>query len=351
MKKLTLSFKSSRALGPASRLALAGSFAALLSHAAHADLTWDSTATATNNWSLTAGNENWLGGPVLWTQNENAIFNLASGTPEAIDVTTAGIIFNNMTFDVSGFSITSAGAGSLVLADDLASTITVTNLADTATISETIANSANGISTLTKAGNGTLILTNAANTFSNLSVSAGTLQANTNGGINQTGLGVAAASISTGATVNLLSGNTAGTFTTINNAFTGTGLLKLTFLNNTTAKNTSLANINGFSGTIQLSNLGTNSDKLNVSNQGNVAAALIVDAGSQIYNSGGTTNFNGGISITGTGNNENRGVIRLAVTAVLGGNISLAGSSTIGLDSTAGRSGALAPGLGLSAAF
>lgn len=291
-------FKSHSNIGSFIALALA---AAGLSQPVSAQQVWDGSTN--NNWSTVGTNLNWDGGTAAWVQNSDAVF---GGTGVSIDVTTANI-FNNLTFNSSGYIISSAGAGSLVLADDLASTITVTNLADTATISETIANSANGLSTLTKAGNGTLILTNSGSTFSNLAVSGGTLQANTNSGTNQTGLGSASANISSGATLNLLSGNTTGTATTIHNLITGSGLLKVTFLNNATAKNTALTNLNSFSGTIQLSNLGTHGDKLNVTNQGNLAAALIVDNGSQIYNSGGTTNFNGGISINGTGNSEKIG--------------------------------------------
>ena len=73
-------------------------------------------ATLTNNWSTAAGNVNWFPSAV-WTQNESARFDATSGTPETIDVTTANT-FDNMTFDVTGFSITSAGAGSFLLANE-----------------------------------------------------------------------------------------------------------------------------------------------------------------------------------------------------------------------------------------
>jgi hypothetical protein len=116
---------------------LATSVAALLgaTFAQAADLTWNS-AGLTDNWSTAAGNENWLPGGLVWTNNDNAIFDLSSGLAESINVTVANTVFDNMRFDVTGFTIGSGGAGSLLLGNDLASTITVTNGADTATINE-----------------------------------------------------------------------------------------------------------------------------------------------------------------------------------------------------------------------
>lgn len=296
------------------------------SNVSTAQQVWDGTTNA--NWSTAGGDLNWDGGTSAWVQNSDGVF---GATGMTIDATTVNI-FNNLTFNSTGYTISSVGAGSLVLANDLASTITVTNLADTATIGETLANSANGASSLTKAGSGTLILTNVGNTFSTLNVSDGTLQASTSANINQTGLGIASTNISSGATLNLLSTNTVGTATTINNAFTGSGLLKLTFTD-TTPTNTILNNIAGFSGTIRLANTGVNGDKLNITGaNGSTAASLIVDNGNSIFaNTSSSATFAGGISIIGAGNSENRGAIRLG-TGVIGGNISLGGNSTIGLE-------------------
>lgn len=139
-------------------------------------LTWNSAGT-TDSWSTAAGNANWLPGNVLWTQNESAIFDGSSGTPETVTVDTANI-FNDITFDVDGFSVAN-GAGSLTLANDQASTITVTNAAHTGSVLESLANSSNGISSLTKAGAGTLVLGGAAaSTYTGQTlVNAGTLKA------------------------------------------------------------------------------------------------------------------------------------------------------------------------------
>ena len=94
-----------------------------------------------------------------------------------------------------------------------------------------------------------------------IGAAAGTVTATTFNGTNVSGLGSGSVSIGTGSTVNLLSTNTVATVMTINNPFTGSGLLKLTFTG-APATNTTLGNIGGYSGTIQLSNTGTNADKL-----------------------------------------------------------------------------------------
>lgn len=144
---------------------------AVNSAVAQVDQTWN-TAGPTNVWNLT--DLNW--GGVAWTQNNNAIFGT---TGESVTVNTDAIIFNDMTFNVNGYTIT-AGTGSLVLANDQASTITVTNASDTATITETIANSANGVSSLTKAGSGTLTLQGATTYTGATNIDAGALNLRNN---------------------------------------------------------------------------------------------------------------------------------------------------------------------------
>ena len=70
-----------------------------------------------------------------------------------------------------------------------------------------------------------------------------------------------------------------------------------------------------------------NGGKWTASGIGTLDAALIVDNLCQIYVAGPTA-FNKGITVSGTGNTENRGAIRLAST--LGGDITLVGDTTIG---------------------
>lgn len=122
---------------------------------AFAALTWNSSG-ATDNWSTAASNTNWLPGNVVWTQNEDAIFDSNSGTPEDVTVSTA-ITFNNITFDVTGFAVLNGG-GSFNLANDQASIITVTNAGEIGTVAESLADNIAGVSSLTKAGAGILVL-------------------------------------------------------------------------------------------------------------------------------------------------------------------------------------------------
>ncbi|MDF7823617.1 autotransporter-associated beta strand repeat-containing protein [Pontiellaceae bacterium B12227] len=116
--------------------------------------TWIPTG-ATDNWNAT--DNNWDAG-VAWTNNNDATF---GGTAETIAVTETGIIFNDITFN-SGYTIAD-GAGTLLLGNDQASTISVAS-GVTATIAETIGNNAAGASGLTKSDAGTLVL-NGANTY------------------------------------------------------------------------------------------------------------------------------------------------------------------------------------------
>jgi fibronectin-binding autotransporter adhesin len=174
--------------------------AAALPFPAWADLTWNSAGT-TNNWSTDVGDTNWLPGNVIWSQNENAIFDVSSGTPETVTVTTP-TTFNNLSFGVGGYSI-AAGAGSFNLANDLASTITVTNSPDSATIAETIADNSPGlVSSLAKAGAGTLLLSG-ANTYTGQTlVTAGTLKLGAATALGTTGSG-AETIVSSGATLDI----------------------------------------------------------------------------------------------------------------------------------------------------
>ncbi|MCW1921177.1 autotransporter-associated beta strand repeat-containing protein [Luteolibacter arcticus] len=169
---------------------------ALAAGPAYADLTWDQ-AGPTDNWDTSAPNTNWLPGNVVWTQNENAIFN---GTAETITVTSANT-FNNLTFGSTGFIIAN-GAGSLNLSDDLASTITVTNAADTATVAESLADNVADFSSLTKAGAGTLVLSG-TNTYGDPTfVTAGTLRTASTTALGAGGT-AAETIVSSGATVDL----------------------------------------------------------------------------------------------------------------------------------------------------
>lgn len=118
---------------------------------------------------------NW-NGAVVWSNGNNAIF---GGVGEAVEVA-SDLTIQNITFNSDGYVIADMDAGSLFNLS-AGSIITVTNAAQTATISEII-NSGD----LGKAGVGTLVLSG-SNTFSGaVSVSAGILRLENNNALGDT---------------------------------------------------------------------------------------------------------------------------------------------------------------------
>ena len=189
-----------------------------------------------------------------------------------------------------------------------------------------------GLGGITQAGAGTTVLT-ANNTYTGpTTVSAGTLVADRNvGSINA--LNSSAVDIASGATMEINVLKISNVTDTIVNTFTGSGLLKLDFAANTTAKNTGLSGLTGFNGTVELISSGVTGDKLTVSGLSATNTSIVVNSGQSIASSG-TTTF-AGITINGTGNNENRGAIRV-IGGTLNGDISLASSSRISADPASG---------------
>ena len=130
--------------------------------------------------------------------------------------------------------------------------------------------------------------------------------------------------VANGATVQFNSSE----ITDITSTIAGDGVLRLNLSGTGSAIHTYMNNISAFTGVIELSNVGGGvSNKWTLSSVGAVDAALVIESGSQIFVNG-TASFNQGISISGTGNTENRGAIRLAST--LGGDIALMGDTTVG---------------------
>ena len=190
---------------------------------------------------------------------------------------------------------------------------------------------------LVKKGADSLTLTGNNTFIGGTTVTAGTLTAAKNAAT-LNALSTGAVSIADNATLVIDILKTTSTADAIDNTFTGDGLLKLQFAAGTTARATNLSNVTGFGGTIQLSNLGTTGDKWNALNIGTVAGSLLVDSGSTIFVNGGPATFTDGITVNGAGNSEGRGAIRVnGATTVLGGNISLASSSTISMENVAAQ--------------
>lgn len=293
--------------------------AVLAGQSAHAALTWNS-AGPSNLWSTAGTNTNWLPG-VVWTQNESAIFDLTSGTPEAIDVTTVNT-FDDITFDVTGFSITSGGAGSFVLSNDLASTITVTNLADSASIAETIADNVGGASTLTKAGLGTLVLAGtAASSYSGGTIlSAGTLTLGHEGA-----LGTGA--VTNNATLNLTKAATNLVYTGLSTAMSGAGITNVTL---STGSVTTILNgdYSGYTGTF---NVGTGAaagaGKIQINGLDNAATTINVLQHGTVFVVGAITK-NASIVLNGGDTGESLGQLRVEGNGNWAGSITLAGAIT-----------------------
>ncbi len=231
---------------------------------------------------------------------------------------------NNKSDTINGLSgsgtVTSgvAGAASLTIGDNNA----------TSTFGGIIQNGSGTVS-LTKMGTGTLTLTG-ANTYSGgttINASSGTLNATVNSAQNALGTGA----VSVGANSTLFLNNTetgAGANTAISNTFTGTGLIQLNFAAGTNARGTTLGNVNGFNGTIELSASGATGDKWNATGINAPSATVQVDNSAQLFVSGADT-F-GAVKIIGTGNNEARGAIRLAST--LNAPVTVLGNATIGAE-------------------
>lgn len=141
-----------------------------------ADQTYDQTNPSAV-WDTTT--QNWDGSTAAWNNSgtTNAIF---TGTSELVDVN-AAINVGNITFNSGNWNIGDFNAPSGSLNFAAPSTITVTNAADTDTISAPIASGS-----LTMAGNGTLVLSG-ANTFTgNVIVNAGNLKITSNTALGDT---------------------------------------------------------------------------------------------------------------------------------------------------------------------
>ncbi|HSI15467.1 MAG TPA: autotransporter-associated beta strand repeat-containing protein [Chthoniobacter sp.] len=178
-----------------------------------ADQTYDQTNashvwdTGTANWN---GNTTWIN-----TTSNNAIF---TGTAVTVDVNGA-INAGNITFNSNNWNIGDLTSdGSLNLAAP--STITVTNLADTATISAAIASGG-----ITKAGAGTLVLSGNNTYDGNVTVNVGALKVGSNTALGST---VGTTTVASGAAVILANGVTVTgeTITPVGNGINSAGALE-----------------------------------------------------------------------------------------------------------------------------
>ena len=282
----------------------------------------------------------------------DVFFSATGAVQQSNVVLTADMSVNSLTFNDttpvtigvgSTLTLNSAGTGasSAISANQSATINCGVALAANSTwtvasaMSLTVGGVVSGGFSLSKAGAGSLTLTG-ANSYSGgttLAANSGSVQAI----ITQTSssLGTGPVFVDSGSSVLLTDTSTTNVTNVpiIGNVVTGSGLLQLQFAVGAAARNTYLPNVTGFGGTIHLSTAGATGDKWNASGLGTIAGSLIIDSGTQLFVSAGNTSFTGGITLNGTGNTETRGAIRIgSATAVVGGNITLASSSTISME-------------------
>ena len=189
-----------------------------------------------------------------------------------------------------------------------------------------------GPAMLSKSGASTLTLLSSNTHTGGITIGAnsGSVLALANTTLNALGRGPV--TIGAGSSLQLSNANTSANTVTITNTFSGPGLFRLIFAANTTARNTYVPNVSNLTGTIELANAGATGDKWNVTGVVAPAAALVINNGSQLFVSAGNNRF-ASIYVSGTGNSENRGAIRISsATAVLAGDITLGDNTTIGFE-------------------
>ncbi len=284
-------------------------------------------------WNLTSAN--WTPGST-WTQNNNSVF---EGSAETVTVGVP-ITFNDMTFNSSGYLI---AGGTLSLATDKASTITVANASDSATISSILADSATGASVLTKAGAGTLTLSGANTYTGGTSIIAGTLALTGSGSIT----GAAGKAI----TVNGGAGISAAFTSNVTNGITGA--VGIAFGAGSGINSITLSAANDFTGTVNFGNNINNTLTLTSVNAIAQAASINITAGTikllsntnATFNTPGVTGItnNSTIFVGNNGNGANNTVsISGAVTLTANRSLNITGANgyTLGLANVAIGSGA-----------
>ncbi len=289
------------------------------------DLVWDSDTGASGNWSTT--DINWDSdsngaADAGWTQNASAIFSEAA---ETVTVTTNNS-FNSLTFGITGYTI-AGGAGNLDIdSSDNASSITITNSGDTATINEVIRNNGGGTTAgaLEKLGAGTLVLGGANGFSGGLTISAGTVTSTVASGFGTGTVSIGAAGTATvalGADVN------------VSNVFTGTGILTVSGSAGTPNLNNASA-LNGFTGTLNVNTSGGKKVALTTAG-GKIGSGATVNiaSGGTLYIGTTTASFDGvTFNVVGQGNTENFGAIRIENGSVIGASSSivLGGNTSLG---------------------
>jgi fibronectin-binding autotransporter adhesin len=223
----------------------------------------------------------------------------------------------------SGHDGTITNSGSVLLSSG--TTLNLNPLGTTASYNNVIS----GAGSLTKTGAGTSSLGGANSYTGGTTVTAGTLVSSSNPasfGANASGTAVA---ISSAGTVRLDNNNGV----TYADTFSGSGRLIVNFLGTTSSGDTYLPDFSNFSGTIEISDPAAISNKLHQPNTTTqlTGATIQIDNKAQLFVADGSTTNVANVTLVGTGEQENRGAIRLNNgTLNVSGAVSLLGNATIG---------------------
>jgi fibronectin-binding autotransporter adhesin len=273
----------------------------------------------------------------ITTINSGGTLQLGSSTSLPTNTLAGGanlVINTGGTFDLNNFNTTlgavpTGTGGTITNASATAGTSTLTfSNGGGGTLSQTLTDSGATNGQLKLAlSTGTLTIANANTYTGGTSVATGATLID--GSTANTGFGSNVAA----STVTVASGGVAQLNVTGNSnynyTFAGSGTAKFNFTGgggDTTIASTAF---NGFTGTVELANPGNTGNKLQIVGVTGVSGATLqIDSGATAFVANGTTNF-GAITLSGTGNSEGLGAIRIQA-AVLGGNITMLTSSTIG---------------------
>ena len=237
---------------------------------------------------------------------------------------------------ISGGVLQIGGAGSLGSGGTYAGSISIasgTSLQYSSSAAQTLTGVIAGAGTVIKDTNAASVLSlTGVNTYSGgTTVNVGTLIANVSSSSSNS-IGTGAASIASGAKLEM---NNTGASLTIGNAFSGAGQLNLNFNNG--GSDTYMNGAFGMTGQIVLSASSANNNKWDISSAlGTTSASLTINTGTTLYVSGPGATIAGGINLSGSGNAEPFGAIRVDNTT-LGGNITLLGNATVGTNISGGN--------------
>ena len=317
---------------------------AVASVASAADYTWN----LSTNGAWDTSSANWTGAGSVWV-NSSANDAFFSGTPVLVTAN-QNITANTLTFDASGYTLTTGNGSTLTLAG--AGAGITTNFSAAASVSLTIGLA--GTNGFTKAGTGRIVFNTAATYSGATTISAGVIQI---AGNDRLPIGTAL-SIASGATFSISSGSAARSQQVAGlsgaGTVTGSGSFQSAFsVNGNTSSTFTGTLLNGGTGGLTLTKAGTGTQTLGGSTTSNysggtaISGGTLVGAKSSAFGTGGVTvasgatwGVQGGITqsnagtLAGTGAGGASGAIdNRSGTNTLSGALTLSAPATIGASS------------------